>query len=56
MTKNYKIGIRCFCAKHANLRGRVNTSWLGFRRMCSSRTTGLTKDYYVSELALQESN
>ena len=53
MTKDSNIGIRCFFAKQANLRGIINTCLLGLRRMFSSGTTCLPTDGYVSELALQ---
>ena len=35
-TKDYKIGICCFSAKHAALR-RKSKDWLRFRIMCLSR-------------------
>ena len=35
-TKDDKIGICCFCAKHAALGERTKTGWLGIRIMCSS--------------------
>ena len=56
MTKDNEIGICCLSAQHTNLRGRATTCWLGFRRMCSSGTTCLPTDCYVSELTLHESN
>ena len=56
MTKDYAIGICCLSAQHTNLRGRATTCWLGFWWMCSSGTTCLPTDCYVSELTLHESN
>jgi hypothetical protein len=38
-TKDYKIGICCFTAKHAALRAK--TGWLGIRIMCPSGATCL---------------
>ena len=36
-TKDYKIGICCFSARHAALLGeRAKTGWLGIRIMCPS--------------------
>ena len=43
-TKEYKIVICCFTAKHAALRSkrvRAKTGWLGIRIMCPSGTTCL---------------
>jgi hypothetical protein len=49
-TKDYKIGICCFSAKHAALRS--NSGGLGIRIMCPSEATCLPTDCYFSELAL----
>ena len=53
-TKDYKIGICCFSAKHAafNLGERAKTGWLGIRIMCPSGATYLPADCCFSELAL----
>ena len=52
-TKDYKIGICCFSAKHTALR-RKSKDWfeLGIRIMCLSGTTCLSADCCFSELAL----
>ena len=49
-TKDYKIGICCFSAKHVAL--RIKTGWLGVRIMCPSGVTCLSTDCCFSELAL----
>jgi hypothetical protein len=49
-TKDYKIGICCFSAKHAALR-RKNKDGLA-RIVCPSGATCLSADYCFSELAL----
>jgi hypothetical protein len=49
-TKDYKIGICCFSAKHTTL--RTKTGWFGIRIMCPSGVTCLTVDCCFSELAL----
>jgi hypothetical protein len=49
-TKDYKIGICCFSARHARLK-RI-TDWLEIRIMCSSRATCLLPDCCFSEIAL----
>ena len=46
-TKDNKIGIYFFSSKHAALRRRAMTGWLGIRIMCPSRA-----DCSFSELAL----
>ena len=51
-TKDYKIGSCCFSAKHALLRRREKTGWLGIRIMCQIGTTCLPADRCFSELAL----
>ena len=51
-TKDYKIGIYCFSAKHVALRRRAKTGWFGISIMCPSGTTGLSADCCFSELAL----
>ena len=51
-TKDYKIGICCFSAKHAALRRKSKESWLGIRIMCPSGTTCLHADCFLCELAL----
>jgi hypothetical protein len=38
-TKDYKIGIGCFSAKHAALGERAKTGWLRIRIMCPSGAT-----------------
>jgi hypothetical protein len=51
-TKDYKIGICCFSAKHAALRSK-SKDWLArFRIMCPSGATYLSADCCFSELAL----
>ena len=50
-TKDYKIGMCCFSAKHTALQ-RAKTGWLGIRIMCPSGATCLPADYCFSELAL----
>ena len=39
LTKDYKIGICCFSAKHIVLRSKMKTSWLVVRKMCPSGET-----------------
>jgi hypothetical protein len=51
-TKENKIGICYFSAKHAALRERAKTGWLGIRIMCPSGATRLPTDCCFSELAL----
>ena len=46
-TKDYKIGICCFSAKHAAVM-RKNKDW--FRIMCQSGATCLPVDYCFSKL------
>ena len=53
-TKDCKIGICCFSAKHAALRRK--TSWFGIRIMCPSGAICLPADCCFNELALQKSN
>ena len=57
-TKDYKIGICFFSAKHAGLRktSKFKTGWLGIRILCPSGPTCLSADCCFSELALQQSN
>ena len=44
-TKDYKIGICCFSAKHAALRRKSKEQgWLGIRIMCPSGATCLPAD------------
>ena len=51
-TKDYKIGICCFSAKHAALR-RKSTHWFARKRiMCPSVATCLSTICCFSELAL----
>ena len=38
-TKDYKIGIYCFSAKHAGLSRKSKEGCLGIRKMCPSGTT-----------------
>jgi hypothetical protein len=49
-TKDYKIGICCFSAKHAALR-RKGKDWLA-RNQCPSGATCLSVDCCFSELGL----
>jgi hypothetical protein len=51
-TKDYKIGICCFSAKHATFRKRGKSGWVEMRIMCVSGTTCLSTDCCFSELAL----
>ena len=46
-----EISICCFSAKHAALRERAKTGWLGIIKMCSSGATCLFADCCFSELA-----
>ena len=57
-TKDYKIRICCFSAKHAALRrkSKYKDWWLGIRIMCQSGATCLSADCCFSELALWISN
>ena len=51
-SKDYKIGICCFSAKHMSLR-RMSKDWLVRNQdNVSSGTTCLSADCYFSELAL----
>ena len=51
-TKDYKIGICCFSAKHTALR-RKSKDWSARnQKMCPSGATCLPADYCISELAL----
>ena len=51
-TKDYKIGICCFSAKHAALRSK-SKDWLArIRIMCPSGATCLPADCCLNELAL----
>jgi len=44
-TKDYKIGICCFSAKHAALRRKTkDCGWLGICLMCLSGPTCLSED------------
>ena len=56
-TKDYKIGVCCFSAKHAALR-RNNKDWLARNRdnVCPNGATFLSADCCFSELALSKSN
>jgi hypothetical protein len=49
-TKDYKIGICCFSAKHEG--ARAKTGWLRIRIMCQSGATCLSVDCCFTELAL----
>jgi hypothetical protein len=51
-TKIYEIGIWCFSGKHAALRKRAKTGWLGIRIMCPTGATCLSAGCCFSELAL----
>jgi len=55
-TKNYKIGICCFSAKHAALKRRAKTGWLGIRIMCQSGVTLVPAGCCISGLALKKYN
>ena len=48
--EDYKIDISCFSAKHAALRRKSKTGWLGIRIMCQSGTTCLSAEFCFSEL------
>ena len=51
-TKDYKIGICCFSAKHAALRSK-SKEWLAWNQnMCPNGATGLPADCCFSELTL----
>ena len=50
-TKDYKIGVCCFSAKHAALR-RKGKDWLGIRLICPGEATCQSADCRFSELAL----
>ena len=50
-TKDCKIGICCFAAKHTAFR-RKSKDWLGIRIMCSSGAIYLSVDCCFSEPAL----
>ena len=49
-TKDYKIGIYCFSAKHSGVRTKIG--WLRIRIMCLSGMTFLLADCCFSEVAL----
>ena len=51
-TKDFKISICCFSAKHAALGERAKTGRLGIRIMCPNTATFLTADCCFNELAL----
>ena len=57
LTKDYKIGMCCFSAKHVALRSK-SKDWLGLgiRIMCPSGVTCLSADCYFSELSLYKFN
>ena len=55
-TKDCKIGICCFSAKHAALRERANTDCLGIRIMGPKEAIYLPVDCCFSQLALLRSN
>ena len=48
-TKDHKIGICCLSAKHAALKRREKTGWLGI--MCPSGATCQSADCCFSDLA-----
>ena len=50
--KDYKIGICCFSAKHAALRDRAKTGWLGIMIMCLSVDRCLTELKAVLEMKI----
>ena len=51
-SKDYEIGICCFSAKQAVLRGKSKTGWLRIRILCLTGATYLSADCCFSELAL----
>ena len=51
-TKDYEIGICCFSTKHAALRRKSKTGWLGIGIMCLSAAPCLSDDCCFTELAL----
>ena len=51
-TKDYKIGICCFFAKHARIIKDKETLWYVIRIMCPSGATCLSVDCCFSELEL----
>ena len=53
-TKDYKIGICCFSAKHAGEKAKID--WIGIRIICPSGATCLPTDYCFSELATSYKN
>ena len=62
-TKDYKIGMCCYFAKHTSLRRKnkvillfPRTGWLGIRIMCPSGATCLSADCYFRELVLYQPN
>jgi len=55
-TNDCETGICCFSAKHASLRSRAKTDWLGIKIMSLSEETCLPADCCFSELALCKSN
>ena len=50
-SNDYKICICCFSAKHAALREKVKTGWLGCRKMCPGGATCLSVDCCFGGLA-----
>ena len=52
-TKDYKIGICCFSAKHAALAVRAKTGWLGIRILCLNGATCLHADCCFSDIAVK---
>jgi len=55
-TKDYKISICCFSAKHAALSVRAKTGWLWIRIMCPRGAANLPADCCFSELAQYKYN
>ena len=55
-TKDYSIDLCFFIAKHAALRRKAKTGWLGIRIMCPGGAICLSADCFFSELALYKSN
>ena len=51
-TKDYKNDFCCFPAKHAVLRNKEMTGWLGIRIIYPSRVTCLPTDCCFNELSL----
>ena len=46
--KNYTIGMCCFSSKHASLRRKTKTGWVGIRVMSPNGLTCLSVNCYFS--------